>query len=73
MIPETFEQWKTFLVHDCKIPLTAEFARTRLTVYQDFNKSETKTFIRLYGSQHHQNIIRWFTKIVEGSIEDQIS
>jgi len=73
MIPETFEQWKTCLVHDCKIPLTAEFARTRLAVYQDFNKSETKTFIRLYGSQHHQNIIGWFTKIVEGSIEDQIS
>jgi len=68
MIPQTFEQWKTCLVNDCKIPLTKEFARTRLAVYQNLDKSETKKFIRLYGHHHHQNIISWFTKIVDGSI-----
>lgn len=68
MIPQTFEQWKTCLINDCKINLTKEFARIRLAVYNDLDKPETKKFIRLYGFQHHQNIIGWFTKIVDGSI-----
>ncbi|TCR05154.1 hypothetical protein EDF66_10747 [Sphingobacterium sp. JUb20] len=68
MIPQTFEQWKTCLVNDCKVSLTKEFATRRLAVYHDLDKPETKKFIRLYGFQHYQNIIGWFTKIVEGSI-----
>lgn len=63
MIPRTFEQWKNCITNDCKINLTKEFAIKRLTVYQDRNHLETKKFISLYGEQHLQNIINWYTQI----------
>lgn len=70
MIPQTFEQWKICLVKDCKIHLTREFAKSRLLVYSDNNLPETQNFIRLYGLQHHQNIIGWYKKIVDEGLEN---
>ncbi len=63
MIPQTFEQWKNCIIHECKINLTRDFAQQRLAVYQDKKKSETKKFISLYGEQHLNNIIQWFNQI----------
>ena len=64
MIPQTFEQWKSCIINDCKINLTKEFARQRLTVYQDGDNTETRKFIQLYGKQHLLNIIEWFGMII---------
>jgi hypothetical protein len=64
MIPQTFEEWKNCIVHDCKINLTKEFALQRLAVYKDSKNTETQKFISLYGEQHLQNIIKWFEIIV---------
>lgn len=63
MKPQTFNDWKNCIVHDCKINLTPEFATFRLEVYQDEQNAETKKFISLYGEQHLQNIITWFNEI----------
>ena len=65
MIPQTFEQWKSCIVNDCKINLTKEFAQQRLAVYQNKGNQETKKFISLYGEQHLQNIINWFGLILK--------
>ncbi|MBK9257215.1 MAG: hypothetical protein IPM42_17210 [Saprospiraceae bacterium] len=64
MIPHTFEQWKNCIVNDCKINLTKEFAKERLTVYQDDRNAETKKFTSLYGDLHLQNIVQWLNNIV---------
>ena len=63
MIPKTFEAWQKCIVNDCKINLTKEFAQERLAIYQDSNNTETKKFISLYGENHHNNIIRWYSQI----------
>jgi hypothetical protein len=63
MIPQTFEQWKNCIIHDCKIDLTKEFVQERLTVYQDPKNSETQKIISLYGEKHLINIIQWFKQI----------
>tara|TARA_R110001592_G_scaffold211976_2_gene464069 strand:- start:247 stop:438 length:192 start_codon:yes stop_codon:yes gene_type:complete len=63
MIPQTFEQWKSCIVNDCKISLTPEFAKTRLVVYLDYQNAETKKFESLYGKQHLHNIINWLQLI----------
>jgi len=60
MIPQTFEQWKSCIINDCKINLTEDFARQRLAVYRNGEHSETRKFVQLYGEQHLQNIIQWF-------------
>jgi len=63
MIPYTFEQWKNCIVNDCKINLTAEFARKRLSVYENKQNPETLKFIKLYGKEHLQNVIQWLQQI----------
>ena len=63
MIPQTFDEWKHCIINDCKINLTKEFALQRLEVYQDKNHSETKKFVSLYGEQHLNNVILWYSQV----------
>ncbi|MBV6655635.1 MAG: hypothetical protein KI786_17835 [Mameliella sp.] len=63
MIPHTFEAWKNCITNDCKIDLTKEFAARRLKVYQNPSSPETKTFVKLYGQQHLENVIRWLKMV----------
>lgn len=63
MIPQTFEEWKHCIVHDCGIPLTVAFASSRLQVYKDANNPETKKFKQLYGEQHLNNVINWLQRV----------
>ena len=49
MIPQTFEQWKRCIEHDCKIRQNKDFARQRLKIYEDSVHPQTLNFIRLYG------------------------
>lgn len=64
MIPQTFEQWRSCIINDCKINLTEDFARQRLIVYRDQENPETRKFVKLYGKQHLRNIVEWFTRII---------
>lgn len=63
MIPHTFDEWRNCIVKDCKINLTQEFARERLSVYLNNGNPETKKFVSLYGEQHLHNIIHWLKRI----------
>lgn len=63
MTPQTFEDWKNCIINDCKIDLNKDFAQQRLSVYQDDKNSHTQKFVSLYGEQHLQNIITWFSQI----------
>ncbi len=63
MIPQTFEQWQHCIVHECGIPLTKDFAKSRLDIYKESNHPETKKFVQLYGAQHLQNIIGWLSRV----------
>ena len=63
MIPQTFDEWKHCIINDCKINLTKEFALQRLEVYKDKNHSETKKFVSLYGEQHLNNVILWYSQV----------
>lgn len=63
MIAQSFEEWKYCIENDCKIRLTKEFSKKRLSVYLDKKNPETQKFISLYGEQHLENIIKWFKLI----------
>ena len=63
MIPQTYEEWKSCMFNDCKIKLTEDLAKKRLSVYENDNHPETQKFIELYGKQHLDNIIYWYKKI----------
>jgi hypothetical protein len=59
MIPQTAKEWKNCIENQCKIPLTESFIKSRLTIYENNEHPETKTFARLYGEKHLNNIISW--------------
>ena len=63
MIPHTFDEWKNCIVNDCNIELTKEFAKKRLSVYENATHPETQNFEKLYGKQHLNNVIYWFKKV----------
>jgi hypothetical protein len=63
MIPNTFNDWKKCIEQDCKIKLTNDFAKQRLSVYENEENEETKKFVQLYGEQHLKNIITWLQQI----------
>ena len=44
-IPQTFEQWKSCIVHDCKIQLTKDFALQRLQVYTNHKVKKHKSLL----------------------------
>ncbi len=64
VIPQNFEEWKVCIEKKCGIPLTLEFAKKRLAVYEDETLAETRRFIKLYGHEHLQHIREWFRQIV---------
>ncbi len=63
MIPQDFESWKDCIERQCRIPLTATFARERLKVYSNRELAETREFIRLYGEAHYLRVVDWFGRI----------
>lgn len=71
IIPENFADWKWCIEKKCGIPLTVEFAKQRLAIYEDHSNAETQRFISNYGMEHFENIKKWM-RIVLGSEEKKI-
>ena len=71
IIPKNFEDWKWCIEKKCGIPLTVEFARQRLAVYEDDSNAEMQRFVSNYGMEHLENIKNWM-RIVMGSEEKKV-
>lgn len=71
IIPKNFDDWKWCIEKKCGIPLTVEFARQRLAVYEDYSNAETQRFVSNYGMEHLENIKKWM-RIVLGSEKEKI-
>ena len=48
MIPNTFEAYKSYIINDCKINLTKDFAKSRLIVYQNKKNGREKSSNRFF-------------------------
>ena len=60
--PQSYASWQQCIVVDCGIKLTPEYIAERLAALQDDQDYHTKRFVELYGEQHLQRIIDWFTQ-----------
>lgn len=63
MIPTNFEEWKYCITEKCHLELTEEFVLERIKILNDPTHKETKHFIKLYGKNHWQNILRWYVHV----------
>lgn len=64
-IPQNYAEWHHCITVECGIPLTDTFINERINAMQDVNDYKTRQFVKLYGSQHHQNVLAWFHQAKE--------
>lgn len=62
----SFAEWRQALTERCKINLTPEYARTRITALQDPSDRSTQEFTSLYGEAYLRQVIRWFEQAERG-------
>lgn len=60
MIPQTFEEWKDCIENKCKIVLTPNYIENRIRELSDDLNSNTLVFIKLYGNEYRNNVLKWF-------------
>lgn len=56
----TYEEWRQALTERCKIDLTPDYARTRLTALRNPANPATRDFTAKYGEAYLQQVIKWF-------------
>jgi hypothetical protein len=60
LLPANYGEWKKCIVHKCGIILTREFIESRIAALRNIDDPAITQFIRLYGLEHHANVISWF-------------
>jgi len=65
ILPKSFQDWKICIEQRCGIPLTPDFAKTRLSIYSNGSLPETQRFVKLYGDEHFSNIKKWLNRVIQ--------
>jgi hypothetical protein len=58
--PDSFYEWKNCIEKKCGLPLTPEFAVTRVAALRDIQNEHTREFTVLYGDAYRLKVISWF-------------
>jgi len=56
----SFEEWRQAITERCKIQLTQEYTRSRITALQNASDKSTQEFTEKYGETYLQQVIEWF-------------
>jgi len=62
---KNFEEWHHALTVHCKINLTPEYARSRISALQNPLDKATKAFTSKYGEAYLQQVIKWFEQAAQ--------
>ena len=61
IIPGSYAEWQHCIEVDCGIALTPEFVASRIEALTRAGSEEPRRFAALYGNEHLQRVIGWFT------------
>ena len=59
---QSYEEWRQALTERCKINLTPDYARSRLSALRNSSDPHTQEFTAKYGDAYLQQVIQWFEK-----------
>ena len=59
---QSYEEWRQALTERCKIKLTPDYARSRISALKDSKNPTTKEFTATYGPAYLQQVIEWFER-----------
>lgn len=57
---ETYQDWRHCIEVQCGIPLTKDYVAERIRVLSDTTCEQTDKFIKAWGEQHRQRVLKWF-------------
>ncbi len=63
---QSYDEWRHALTERCKINLTPDYARTRISALRDTADPHTKEFTAQYGEAYLQQVIEWFEQAERG-------
>lgn len=63
---KNYMEWRQSLTERCKIDLTPEYARSRITALKDLSNRSTREFKSKYGDAYLQQVIQWFEQAEKG-------
>ncbi len=56
-IPQTYEEWRSFIINRCRVELSAKYARERLVELHNAENAKTKAFVSRYGKAQLEKTI----------------
>ena len=57
---QSYSEWHKAITERCKIDLTPEYVRSRISVLQNSKDKSTQEFRLKYGETYLQQVIEWF-------------
>ena len=63
---QSYDEWRNALTVQCKINLTADYARERINALSNVDDPQTREFAAKYGTDYLQQVIQWFTRAEQG-------
>lgn len=57
---ETYEDWRHCIEVLCGIPLSKDYVAERICVLSDTTSEHTIKFVKTWGEQHRQRVLKWF-------------
>ena len=61
-LPKSYDEWKYCITVKCGIALTQDYIHQRLSALSKINDHSTVKFIEMWGLEHHQRTIEWFSQ-----------
>ena len=63
---QSYEEWRYALTTRCKIQLTPEYARSRISALNNTDDPQTREFTATYGEAYLKQVIQWFEQAEQG-------
>lgn len=57
-----YQEWRNTMIDRAGLTLDRDFCEKRLTILEDKDNPETKSFIKSFGATYHQQVVAWFHK-----------
>ncbi len=57
---KSYKDWRSMLTDTAGISLNADYCKERIAALRDEKDASTSAFLRSYGEQHRDQIVRWF-------------
>ena len=62
---ENYREWREFITKDCGLSLSKDYCEARITALEDQGEQSTQSFVKTYGEEYKDNVIKWFQQALK--------